>query len=868
MSYDEIKFYQDLHQEKYRDVGESYEQAIERQAKMLSDNEDHYFKLKNILYNQRFLPGGRVQAAIGSVKNVTAYNCLHEDTEVLTKDGIYKIKDLNGKISDFLDFNGEWVSSQTNYFGKQDIYEVKLCRYKTKPFSVFATKNHDWVLLDGSKVTTEDLQPGTRIPHITPPKPDNSESYKLGLIHGLVYGDGTKTKSKYDKIGYHYRVCEDLNDIEHYLNDIPFSQPPSCKGDRLYYFYGDNIKTDYKRLPKTKNLEYILGFIRGWWFADGTISTQPEYILSCGKKEIDWLEKNGPMVGFFIRGYSKLPSESNFGKRKKELYNVRFDGRSIIIDDILKTRLRKRHKDFSKAWIVKSIKYSGVGHVYCPSVPTTASFTLSNGIHTGNCFVLRNVPDSMEGIMDVAKDAALTMKMGGGVGYYFGNIRPKGDEIKTLQSKASGPVSFMHIFDSVCKTIASAGNRRGAQMAVLPVWHPDIYEFVRCKHNNTDLTAFNISVSVTDEFMIAVENKEYFSLRFNDKVYQEIYAPDLWNLIMESTKDWAEPGILFIDRINEMNNLYYCETIYAVNPCAEQPLGENSACLLGSFNLPKYIINRNFDYDLFVSDIRTVVRAMDNVIDRTFYPLPEQEKQSKLKRRMGLGYTGLANTIETLGYSYGSLEFLEVQEKISKLLMEVAYETSALLAREKGAFPLFNIKYIKSKFIEKLPNRIIHLIGQFGIRNSHLISVAPTGTISLAAGNVSSGCEPVFAERVKRKVNTSDGQIEIELTDYALRNFGTVPKPTSKVTVDEHLAVLATAQKWTDSAISKTINCPADISWEDFKDIYMKAWKLGCKGVTTFCIGGKRFAIIEEKKEEKEPIACTFDPTTGNKTCG
>ena len=490
-----------------------------------------------------------------------------------------------------------------------------------------------------------------------------------------------------------------------------------------------------------------------------------------------------------------------------------------------------------------------------------------------NCFVSRTIPDSADGIMDTAKDAFNTMRLGGGIGYDFSTLRPKGDLIVSLDSKSSGPLSFMHIFDAICATVSSAGHRRGAQMGVMRVDHPDIEDFIEAKANSTEYTRFNLSVGVTDEFMKAVQKGTDFELKFNDRVYKRVDAQYLWDKIMRATWDWAEPGILFIDRINEMNNLYYCETIASTNPCGEQPLPPHGACLLGSFNLVKYLDKHldgyHFDWDKFKRDIPTVVRAMDNVVDNTTYPLKEQETEAKAKRRMGLGYTALANTGEALGYVYGSKGFLRFTNKVGKVLANEAYRASSEIAAEKGSFPMFDAeKFCGGKFIKRLDEDVQELIKTQGIRNSHLLSIAPTGTISLSADNVSSGCEPVFLHTFERTIQTELGAIKEVVTDYGYRELGVVGKTANELTTDEHLDVLLTATKWVDSAVSKTINTGDDVEWDEFKDIYVKAWKGGAKGCTTFRAAGKRYGILNAVEEvETNGEACYIDVATGKKTC-
>lgn len=774
-----------------------------------------------------------------------------------------------------------------------------------------------------------------------------------------------------------------------------------------------------------------------------------------------------------------------------------------------------------------------------------------------NCFVSGTIEDSMvEGhgcIIDRFKEAMTTMRMGGGIGYDFSTLRPRGATIKKLHSKSSGPISFMEIFNAGCLAIASAGHRRGAQMGVLRVDHPDIEEFIHAKQNQNRLTGFNISIGITDEFMRAVKADTDFNLRWDGEVYGTVRASSLWSMIMRSTWDWAEPGVLFIDRINEMNNLFYCENIAATNPCftgdtcvwtdgggipfrelvghepmvltqsengklvyrrmrnirvtqrnaalvrvsldngtsvectpehkfflkdgrkveaqnlragdsiqsvyryranqkgyvrltnglhqplehhvpfanipegfhahhlngrkddnriqnlelkeacqhlsdhmtgdnnpqrrfpernpvklnpalvqgknngryrhelnteemltlrssghsfgkiaslvgcskytvqkriresnhrviavefldkvedvycgsveetgrffvatgvndgvlvsncAEQPLPPYGACLLGSFNLVKYLVKGDesdkvvdFDMELFKRDISTVVRAMDKVVDVAVYPLYEQEKEAKNKRRMGLGITGLANTLEALDCPYGGPSFIAGFERIMKVLVNEAYRSSALLAQEKGAFPKYNpAQYPFGKFIQRLDADVQQLIAQHGIRNSHLISIAPTGTISLCADNVSSGIEPVFAYSFNRTVREFAGDRTEVVEDYGVKFLGVKGKVSADVTVDQHLAVLTAAYRWVDSAVSKTCNVPSNTDWEDFKSIYMRAWEEGCKGCTTFQTGGKRAGVLETtaeatenvKEESPQVLACSIDPETGRKTC-
>jgi ribonucleoside-diphosphate reductase alpha chain len=502
-----------------------------------------------------------------------------------------------------------------------------------------------------------------------------------------------------------------------------------------------------------------------------------------------------------------------------------------------------------------------------------------------NCFVMKKVPDDLMGIMDVAKEAAKTMQLGGGVGYDFSHIRPKGSRIKSLGSQASGPVSFMGIMDALCKTIASAGHRRGAQMGCLRVDHPDIVEFITAKTNDHNLTQFNISILATDKFMEAVRSDSDFDLVFEGRVYDTIRARSLWDTILRATWDWAEPGVIFIDRVNQMNNLWYLEDISATNPCGEQPLPEYGACLLGSQNLTRYVKFKDglayFDFELFDHDIPHIVRAMDNVVDETTYPLYQQEVEAKNKRRMGLGITGLGNVLGILGIEYGSQEAQDWTRNLLRRMANRMYMSSVELAIEKGPFPAFDRdKYCQSKFVQKLDKDVQEAIYKHGIRNSHLTSIAPTGTISLTANNVSSGLEPVFSHSYQRTVQTPSGPIVEHVEDYAYREWGIECKTADQVTVQEHVAMLTAAQEWIDSACSKTCNVGSNVSWDEFKDVYMQAYLGGAKGCTTFRAAGKRFGIlnasasedvVETKENKDETIveggACYIDVETGIRTC-
>ena len=487
---------------------------------------------------------------------------------------------------------------------------------------------------------------------------------------------------------------------------------------------------------------------------------------------------------------------------------------------------------------------------FLPAGRITAGAGTARQVTLFNCFVMGTIPDNLDGIFNALREAALTMQQGGGIGYDFSTIRPRGAEVKGVSADASGPLSFMDVWDAMCRTIMSAGSRRGAMMATMRCDHPDIEDFVAAKADASRLRMFNLSVLVTDAFMEAVKADGPWELSFGGKVYHTIQARDLWNRIMQATYDFAEPGVIFIDRINEANNLAYCETISATNPCGEQPLPPYGACLLGSINLAR-LVRDPFETTAHVDEaeldelVGTAIRMMDDVVDVSNFPLEQQRQEAQAKRRIGLGVTGLADALLMKGMRYGSEEAAEQTERWMHRIARAAYLASVELAKEKGAFPLFDADaYLASGTMQAMDEDVRAAVAEHGIRNALLTSVAPTGTISLYAGNVSSGIEPVFAYSYTRKVLQKDGsRTEEEVEDYAVQmwrdKFGDAELPDYFVNAqmlepEDHVRMQAAAQKWVDSSISKTINVPEDISFEAFKNVYMQAYETGCKGCTTY----------------------------------
>ena len=571
---------------------------------------------------------------------------------------------------------------------------------------------------------------------------------------------------------------------------------------------------------------------------------------------------------------------------------------------------------------------------------------------TINCTVSGTIPDSMKGILTEVHDAGLTLKAGCGIGYEFSTLRPKGAFVSGAGAYTSGPLSFMDIFDAMCFTVSSAGGRRGAQMGTFDIAHPDIVDFIQSKRENGRLRQFNLSCLVTDEFMQAVRNDADWELLFpalateiddvesqitwrhwpcregyvtNDKgevackVFRTLPARRLWNLIMSSTYDYAEPGFVLIDRINEMNNNWFCEEIRATNPCGEQPLPPYGSCLLGSINLTRFVeqpfsASVRFNWEQFRRVVSIFSRMLDNVVDIHGLPLGQQGHEIEYKRRHGMGFLGLGSVLAMMQMKYGSKDSLAFTERVSREMAEVGWETGVELAIEKGPAPIMQDEFTVdkemlakrpemetdgyqsgdrvrgsilmakySRYMQQFPDELTDKIAEHGARYSHHTSIAPTGTISLSlANNASNGIEPSFAHlysrnviREGRKTKEKIDVLSFELLEYRrLVNPASTPNDDNNelpdyfvsadsITPKQHVDVQAAAQRWIDSSISKTANVPTDYPFEDFEDIYMYAYEKGLKGCTTFRFNPDAFQGVLVKEEDLENTTYRFTLENG-----
>ena len=600
---------------------------------------------------------------------------------------------------------------------------------------------------------------------------------------------------------------------------------------------------------------------------------------------------------------------TNYGTRNKDVWTLGIHPSSLEASDFVRKSQRDKHRittngiRTSAVWRLVSVGEEFTEEeVFCCHEPITTSFAIFNGMMTGQCVVSSTIEDSMHSILDVLKEAGLLLRAGSGIGYCFSTLRPKGSRVAGAGATTSGPLPFMDVYDKLCSTISSAGGRRGAQMATFDIGHPDVMEFVKAKREDGRLRQFNLSLLVSDEFMETLERDGDWHLSFparglpGSTVYRTVKARHLWNLVMASTYDYAEPGVLFVDRINEMNNLYFCENIQAVNPCGEQNLPPAGACLLGSVDLTKFVVepftsDAHFDLDRYRKVVAIFARMLDNVVEIANLPVKAYADELVRKRRHGMGYFGLGSAMAMLGMRYGDNRSLVFTETVTQYMAHENWKQALELSLEKGPAPIMEETFAehgfsngrhlhaKSRYMEKIREidpDLVEKLNRHGARFSHATSIAPTGTISLSVGNnASNGIEPSFAHEYTRNVIVAGKKSKESVKVYSLEAlawrelYGDKPMPEHCVTADQispedHIAVQAEAQKWIDSSISKSINVPSDISFERFQDIYTLAYNSGLKGCTTFRFNPEQFQGVLVKESDLKNTVYRFDLENGD----
>lgn len=904
---------------------------------------------------------GRIMSAAGTNIKATLINCFAGSTVVLTEDGPFPIKELAGLTKTVNSIDGKRLA-EFRSFGHQKLWNVYFQNGQVEQ----ATQGHEWVVLkqksgtkssilsNVEKVTTDQLagRAVPVVPYIS--RPAKNEDYYKGIAHGMVFGDGSKISNVKGNRFYMYLFGNKRELIDYVSPFTDTVTPYDGFNKASLKAYGICVDGEnLKEVPVGKSTSYLYGFICGLIATDGNVCEGNTTIFQSNHSDIVSIYNILKVIGMAANEPTIYRENSPYTGEYAPSYVIRIKALSVCEDDILRfdhrNKLNMNEKRAQREYVIRVEETDIVEEVYCAVEEVTRTFTIAGNILTGNCFVQPvgdciqgSDSDGYPGIYEALKEAAETMRRGGGVGYDFSRIRPKGAFVKGTHSEASGPCSYMDVFDSSCATVESAGYRRGAQMGVLRIDHPDVLDFILAKRSAGRWKNFNVSLFIENDFFKVLEEKGMWELvhkaqpcdRFlkeNPQAYQRddgkwvyrvISAVDMWDAVMRSNYDFAEPGVLLSSNISGQNNLWYAEKLEATNPCAEQCLPAYGCCDLGQVILTKFVKKpftkeAYFDWEGFSSVAATLVRFLDNVLEVTHWPLPQQKVEAMNKRRIGAGYTGLGSSLVMLGMKYGSDEGNAFAEKVSEELRNAAYRASIELAKERGPFPLLDIeKHLQSEFCKRLPQDIRDGIKEHGIRNSHLLSIAPTGTVSLAfANNCSNGIEPLFSLAYMRNKRTSDNQQEtFAVMDHALSVFideGDVSEfvdttkakefkdallvaicsysaqftfegkqfsvdkvlPESFVTaqtltVDQHLSVLAKVQPYIDAAISKTINVPTDYSFEDFKTIYVTANKLGLKGVACYRPNDVRGAVLvagptpkaEETKKEENTQVDDIDP--------
>lgn len=849
---------------------ETWPEACSRVAKQMAlaetpDKQKAYEdKFNEVLVKNLFVPGGRIWYGSGK-NNPNLLNCLSGDTLILTKEfGSVPIKDVSSKKVTLLDGNKNWVLCDVYSHGEQLTYEhiFKTGKAGRTTAAIRSTLEHNWISADGDKVETKYLdKDNTIIENLVPDKiVYNQESYTLGIQHGLIYGDGNKGHAN----SFNYRICDDHEEILKLMEPHYHTNPPSSNGDPHVYIPRKKAWCDLKQLPIVSNKDYLLGFLRGWFAADGCVSTQPEASICGDQEEMIWIQKWGPVVGWHVTGCTLLAPITNYGQRKKKSSNIRLKHSSLCSEDFILNKHRKRWIDTrsnrNNWYPTGEYRLPKLEQVYCPYVPTTNSFALASGIHSSNCFVLNSELDSKEGWGNVAREMIITSMSGGGVGIDFSDVRPRGAPISVNKGECPGPVELMNIIDSCADPVRAGGGRRSALMFSLDLDHPDIQEFFDAKSAKGRLTHANVSCrsNHTTTFIKAVKENKDIELSWKGKFKKSVSAKVLWDQIVANAYKSAEPGFLNWELVNSENTISYIGNLVSTNPCGEIPMQAYENCCLGHLMLPRFV-DDGLNYTLLAEVIRIGVRFLDNVLSVNTFPLPEMKEKSAKLRRIGLGVTGFADMLALLGIKYGSEEAHRFIDKLFRFISKVAYEASVMLAIEKGAFPLCNPdKHIETGYVKRMTPKIRSLILEHGIRNSAVLTNAPTGTVSILSGNCSSGVEPIFAPAYERRYWKGTERltelvyhplfVQFMETGRSVEHFVS----SRELSVRDHLETQKIIQKHIDNAISKTINIPEDYSVQDMSDVWLEYLPF-LKG-TTFYRENSRGYVDEQGIVHEPPL--------------
>jgi ribonucleoside-diphosphate reductase alpha chain len=861
-----------------------------------------------LLENFRFIPGGRIMFGAGQSRRATLLNCLRGDTTVLVQKAVevensvlgynnsivsqtttvvnsvecVPIKEIVGQEVKVLTPSG-WSTVRFQSYGRQKLYKIVLRNGDT----MYATGNHEWVIRSNQRLikkTTKELMTyrGDKgLVVCLPPRPIKDGKYYEGIVHGIIYGDGSKATAKYCKT-YSVWLFGAQRELAKYL---PHVYEYTGKQDVLKNaLCGSGIRSSYdlKKLPPiTETSSYWYGFICGYLATDGWANPfgNQAGIDSNNKEDLKVIRSQLARIGLIGHKIAPVRSENPYNGLSAPLYRLCFWKASLSEDLFLRSdHLAKYQKSsvMSKRWTIgiDTIAETDLEEeVYCCEEPLTHTFTLGNGILTGNCYYIPIKGDSLENIFDFCKEAGRTYSYGGGVGTDISILRPKGAPVNNSAVVSTGSVSFMELFSVTTGTIGQAG-RRGALMITIHVDHPDVVDFIDVKRDLSKVTHANISVCITDKFMKAVESDEPFELSFkNEKAdfRRVIRARDLWDKLVVSAHASAEPGIIFWDNVkNESPTEYNGMEVHGFNPCSEQCLEDFGCCCLGNINLTAFVVDEfsdkaRIDWRNLEKAARYATRFLDNVLDYNSdkHPLPEQTKASLWSRRIGVGFTGLADMLIKMNLKYDSQQSVRFVDKMLEKIKNIVYDESTNLAKEKGKAPaMIPEKHLARPFVSRMEPQVKEKIRQNGLRNSCLLTVPPVGSGAILAGTTS-GIEPIFAlSYVRKSKSLSGGEFKVyhPLVQEYLRRFQLKSEkdlPDTFVTAhsikaDFRVQLQGTIQKHIDSSISSTVNIPGETTVEEVKRIYVQAWKSGCKGITVYREGAREGILLTEAEAAKQ----------------